>query len=171
MAYAGDNYIPFMLSSYRAQRPLLLNCLDLLGIQSSSNDTSIVEAIQVLLKNRCSRKATLSIENENLNLSWVPDKWRKLITGRVSASASVKEINRLYFELCVLTQVITELKSGDLFVACSENYNDYRDQLISWHQYEREVVQYSELVGLPISPKEFVNKLKKELAEIADKDR
>lgn len=169
MAYAGNNYIPFMLDSYRPQRSLLLNCLNLLGIQSSSNDTSIIEAIQFLTKNRGCRKATLSFENEKLNLSWLPDKWRKLVTGKSSASASVKEVHRLYFELCVLTQVVTELKSGDLFVECSENYNDYREQLISWEQYQEEVVQYSELVGLPTSPKEFVNKLKKELSDICVK--
>ena len=120
-------------------------------------------------RNRYSRKATLSIENEKLNLSWLPDKWRKLVTGKTSASSSVKEVYRLYFELCVLSQVVTELQSGDLFVASSENYGDYRDQLISWHQYAKEVVQYSVLVGLPITPKEFVNKLRKELTDISFK--
>lgn len=161
MAYSGNNYIPFMVGSYRSQRPLLLNFLDLLNIQSSSHDTSVVEAIRFVLKHRNSRKATLSIEAEKLDLSWLPDKWRKLVTGKTSGSASVKAVDRLYFELCVLTQVITELKSGDLFVEYSENYNDYRNQLISWHQYEKEVVQYSELVGLPISPKNlFTNSVK-----------
>lgn len=169
MAYSGNNYIPFMLGSYRSQRPLLLSFLDLLNIQSSSNDTSIIEAIQFILKHRNSRKSTLSMENEKLDLQWLPDKWKKLVTGKASGSASVKSVDRLYFELCVLTQVITELKSGDLFVEYSENYNEYRDQLISWHQYEREVVQYSKLVGLPISPKEFVHKLRKELSEMAIK--
>src|SRR5262249_39653041 len=133
------------------------------------NDTSIIDAIRFVLKHRHSRKTTLSIEDEKLDLSWFPDKWRKLVTGKASGSASVKAVDRLYFELCVLTQVITELKSGDLFVEYSENYNDYRNQLISWHQYEKEVVQYSELIGLPISPKEFVHKLRKELSEVATK--
>ena len=131
MAYSGNNYIPFMLGSYRSQRPLLLNLLNLLNIQSSSSDTSIIEAIRFVLKHRNSRKPTLSIENEKLDLKWLPDKWKKMVTGKVSGS--VKAVDRLYFELCMLTQVITELKSGDLFVEQSENYNDYRDQLISWH--------------------------------------
>lgn len=169
MAYSGNSYIPFMLGSYRSQRPLLLNYLDLLNIQSSSNDTLIIEAIQFLLRNRNSRKPMLSIENEKLNLKWLPDKWKKLVTGKASGSTSVKVVDRLYFELCVLTQVITELKTGDLFIEDSENHNDYRNQLISWSQYEREVVQYSQLVGLPISPKEFVHKIRKELSEIAIK--
>src|SRR5262249_8225078 len=79
MAYSGNNYIPFMLGSYRAQRPLLLNFLDLLNIQSSSNDTSIIDAIRFVLKHRYSRKTMLSIEDEKLDLSWLPDKWRKLV--------------------------------------------------------------------------------------------
>ena len=153
MAYSGNNYIPFMLASYRAQRPSLLNFLEFLNLQSSSNDISIIEAINFILKNRNCRKSTLSIEHEKLDLKWLPDKWKKLVTGKVSGSSN--EVDRLYFELCVLTQVLTELKSGDLFVECSENYNDYRHQLISWSQYAVEVEKYSELVGLPISPKEF----------------
>lgn len=37
--------------------------------------------------------------------------------------------------------------------------------MISWHQYESEVSQYSDFVGLPTTPKDFVHKIKKDLAE------
>ena len=69
----------------------------------------------------------------------------------------------------MLSQVISELKSGDLFVEQSELYNDYRDQLISWDQYENMVDKYGDLVELPTNPSEFLTNLKKELSETANK--
>ena len=160
MAYAGNNYIPFMLGSYRQQRPLLLNCVKLLNAKSSSNDLSIVAAIQFVLRNRDKHKTKLSLKIDELDLSWLPEKWRKLVTGKSSTTAPVTEIHRLYFELCVLSQVVNEIKSGDLFVENSEQYNDYRDQLISWNQYEGEVKNYGKLVGFSTDSLEFVAKLK-----------
>ena len=151
MAYAGNNYIPFMLGSYRNQRPLFLNCLELLNVQASSNDKSIIEAIEFLFNHRHSHKPTLNIENSHLNLNWLSEKWLKVITGKSSTTLPIKEVHRLYFELCVLTQVVTELKSGDLFVENSEEYSDYRDQLISWDQYDEQVEEYrASLLGYPI---------------------
>ncbi len=61
------------------------------------------------------------------------------------------------------------LKSGDLFVENSEEYDDYRDQLISWNQYDEQVEDYSKLVGLPADPGEFVNNLKINLTDTADR--
>ena len=140
----------------RQQRPLLLNCLELLNAKSSSNDLSIVAAIQFLLRNRDKHKTNLSLKINELDLSWLPEKWRKLITGKSSTTSLVTEIHRLYFELCVLSQVVNEIKSGDLFVENSEQYSDYRDQLISWDQYKEQVNGYGNLVDLATSSVEFV---------------
>jgi len=98
MAYAGDNYIPFMVNPYHNQRPLLLNCLELLNVCSSSNDQSIVEACQFVLDNRNSRKATLTVPND-FSLHWLPDKWYKMVTGKSAKSKGkgITEINRKYF--------------------------------------------------------------------------
>ncbi len=168
MAYAGDNYIPFMVNPYHNQRPLLLNCLELLNVCSSSNDQSIVEACQFVLDNRNSRKATLTVPND-FSLHWLPDKWYKMMMGKSAKSKGkgITEINRKYFELCVLTQVAKELKTGDLFVVHSEDYNDYRDQLISWSQYEEEISDYTNLLDFPDNTDKFIEQLKRELTETA----
>ncbi len=167
MTYAGDNYIPFMMGSFQAMRPLLLNCLELLNVQSSSNDQSLVEVCRFVLNYRHSRRSMLSVPKD-LPLHWLSEKWRKVITGTPSTTTPVKEINRKYFEMCVLTQVATELKSGDLFIEHSEDHSDYRDQLIDWSEYEEKVGEYGALLDLPQNPKEFVAKLKRELAETAE---
>lgn len=168
MVYAGDNYLPFMLNSYHNQRPLLLNCLDLLNVYSSSNDQSIVEACQFVLNNRHSRKATIKI-TKDLSLDWLPDKWYRVVTGKPAKPKEKRptEMNRKYFELCVLTQVAKELKTGDLYVEISEDYNDYRDQLISWSQYEEEIAEYCTLLNFPSNPDLFVQQLEQEFNETA----
>jgi TnpA family transposase len=168
IAYAGDNYIPFMLGSFQAQRPLLLNCIELLNVQSSSNDSSIVDACRFVLEHRHSHKPRLSVPDK-LSLDWLPEKWRKIITSQSSSSTEpTREVNRKYFEMCVLTQVVTELKTGDLFIKNSEDYNDYRHQLIGWTEYEEQISEYCELLGFPEEPKEFVSVLRCELSESAE---
>jgi hypothetical protein len=76
----------------------------------------------------------LPITGARINLKWLAEKWRKPVTGL--RSGPVTEVNRKYFELCVLTEAMQELQSGDLYVANSDHYSDYRVQLVDWDTYE-----------------------------------
>ena len=49
----------------------------------------------------------------------------------------------------------------------SEDYNDYRDQLISWSQYEEEISDYTNLLDFPDNTDKFIEQLKRELTETA----
>jgi hypothetical protein len=40
-------------------------------------------------------------------------------------------ISRRWFELCAITEVMRELKSGDLCITGSDCYSDFRDQFVS----------------------------------------
>jgi hypothetical protein len=74
MAYTGNNYLPFMLTPYQTHRPLLLSCLELLDLESSTVDLSLIEAIRFILLNRQSHKEWLSIASENMNLKWITER-------------------------------------------------------------------------------------------------
>ena len=167
MAYAGNNYLPFMLVPYQTQRPLLLNCLGLLDLESTSADLSLIESIRFVLANRQSHKEWLSIVDTNINLKWLPEKWRRPVTGQ--RSGPVTEVNRKYFELCVLTEAMQELQSGDLYVANSDQYSDYRVQLVGWDTYEAQVAEYGAMLGFPTDPKDFVSNLRTWLADTASR--
>ena len=67
-----------------------------------------------------------------VDLSWVPDSWWRWMSPQRKRESMPEEINRRHFEVCVLTHVMRELKSGDLCIEGSEKYADYREQLISW---------------------------------------
>jgi TnpA family transposase len=67
--------------------------------------------------------------------------------------------------MCVLHQVSEELKSGDLYIPLGEQFRDYRRQLISMEDYQREVVTYGEQMNIPIEGKALVARLRAELQE------
>jgi len=59
-------------------------------------------------------------------------------------------LDRRHFEVCVFSQVMWELKSGDLCIEGSDKFADYREQLISWKEYEETIAAYGEQVELPV---------------------
>lgn len=61
-----------------------------------------------------------------------------------------------------------ELKSGDLYVSNSDQYSDYRDQLIGWDEYEQQAYDYGQMLELSLDPKDFVENLKSSLIETAN---
>jgi hypothetical protein len=71
-----------------------------------------------------------------LDLSFISDAWWPLVTGLKTRSA-VSQIDRRLFELCVVTQVANDLKSGDLCIPEVDKFRDYRYQLLSWEKVER----------------------------------
>nr|WP_289113913.1 Tn3 family transposase [uncultured Halomonas sp.] len=169
MAYAGNNFIPFMLQPYRPLRPLLFNCLELLDLAATSHDQSLIEAIATLKKHRHSRKECLVLSTQPVDVSWLPERWRRLILGSGSSQLLPGMVYRKYFELGVLTQVKRELISGDLAVANSDQYSDYRDQLVDWSVYDAQIADYSAMVDIASDPAAFVAQARSRLSETADR--
>ncbi len=149
------------------------------ALVSTSQDCATEQAIGFLLAHRTDRRAKLQTVVEApgadgatvqrpLDLSWVGEKWWPLLTGRTAREPAPAEVDRRYFEICLFTQVVNELKSGDLCIPGSEEYGDYRAQLITWEKYERDVAGYAEQAGIPADPSAFVAALKARLAKTAD---
>ena len=68
-----------------------------------------------------------------------------------------------YLELCVISQVANELKSGDLCSPLGDEFRDYRQQLVAWDQFEREVSAYGDQTGIPTEARPFVQSLQEKL--------
>ena len=49
------------------------------------------------------------------------------------------KVLRRHFEMAVFSQILWDLKSGDLYVEGSDQYSDYREELISWEEYAQQV--------------------------------
>ena len=57
-------------------------------------------------------------------------------------------------------RLLWDLKSGDLYVEGSDQYADYREQLISWEEYAEQLETYGTQVALPTDGKAFVASLR-----------
>ena len=86
----------------------------------------------------------------------MPEAWWRLITEIRNRDETPKRLHRRHFEVCVFSQLMLELKSGDLCIPGSDGFADYRDQLISWEEYHRDIAAYGDMVGLPIDAAAFV---------------
>src|SRR5436190_198589 len=51
-----------------------------------------------------------------LDLSWVPDGWWRLLTDEPRREGIPDRVNRRHFEACVFSQLMLELKAGDLCI-------------------------------------------------------
>lgn len=78
-------------------------------------------------------------------------------------------LHRKYFELCVFSQVMRELNSGDIFAEGSDQYDDPREHQVSWDEFREELPRYSELVDFSVDSRAFVQQLKDDLGALADK--
>jgi TnpA family transposase len=167
-AAAANNHFAFLPTFYRNQRAALFQFLESVTLISTTQDKAVTNAIAFALKHRANRKEWLSITTEeNLDLSFVLDKWWLLVTGTKDKDTPVTRVNRRYFELCLFSQIHAELKSGDLCLVGSSQFNDYREQLVSLEHYERNICTYGEQAGIPIEGKSFVESLRHQLDTIA----
>ena len=183
-AYSGDNYMPFLWHFYKSHRQALFGWLDRVRLVSTSQDMSLTAALDFLRAHRASRAERVSLLHpvessqvtsdlsdapppQPLDLSWIPDKWWKLVTGMNRRDMTPVQVDRRHFEVCVFSQVMWELKSGDLCIEGSDKFADYREQLISWEEYEQSVAAYGEQVELLVDASAFVAGTRRWLEEVA----
>lgn len=171
MAYADDNYFPFMVILYKKQRSALFRTIEILNLESATEDKDLLSAFRFILKHKNRRTDILNIQNEpgsdasknEIDIRWIRDKWWKLVTGKATKNAKVTQVNKACFELCVFERIAEELGTGDLFIPYSEKFDDCREQMISWEEYEEQLPSYCEEVGLDMGDAEFTGNLKKKM--------
>ena len=156
MAYAGNNYIPFMMSSYRQKRALLFNCLTILDLRSTSNDITSEGLIRLLRSLQKSRSEYMTMDcikdalGHAFDPAWMPEKWRKLVVMKAEHHNATGVLHRKYLELWILVHLKQELLSGDLYIPYSAQFDDYREQLIDDDELDGELVMYGQQVELPL---------------------
>jgi len=137
-------------------------------VRATTQDRTFEEALRFLLEHEHKTGEWLAVsKSAGLDLAWVPEIWWRLVTGQRPRDEVPQRLHRRHFELCVFSQLMAELKSGDLCVPGSDHFADYRDQLISWEEYPRGVAAYGEMVGLPVEGTAFVAHMKARLAGVA----
>jgi TnpA family transposase len=160
-AYHNNNYLPFLWQFYRSHRQNLFRLIDLLDIQSTTQDTALLTAIEFIKDHRRLHRTYLP---DTLPLDFASTRWRALIYERREGQ---RVLNRRHLEVCVFSYLAWELQNGDMAVAGSESFADYREQLLPWDECEPLVADYCHHIGLPDTPKAFVDQLQTWLTDAA----
>jgi len=80
LAVCQDNELYFLPKIYKSKRYLFFHCLVNFRLETTSQQRNFKKCVDFLQRHRFSKKDFL--ETSELDLSWITDKWRKLITGK-----------------------------------------------------------------------------------------
>jgi len=160
-AHHGNRYQPLLWRFYASHRKALFRVLKVLDIHATTADQALMKAMAFILEHEHDPKKYLEA---TIDLSFASGDWQRTVqTRRKGKDWSIRQ----HLETCVFTYVATELKTGDLCVRGSEQFADYRDQLLSWEACEPKVTEYCQQLGFATDAQGFVESLKHWLTEVS----
>jgi TnpA family transposase len=162
-AYHNDNHLPLVWNYYRSHRTVLFRLMTQLDIRSATQDQTLLRALHFIHHYQTARRDYLPDE---IALDFAGQRWQTLIRTRAEGEVVLR---RRELETCVFSYLAEGLRSGDLFVLGSEDYADYRTQLLSWEVCRPRVDAYCEALAIPSTPKGLVQHLRDRLARAAQK--
>jgi TnpA family transposase len=160
-AFSGDNYFPLLWRFYRSHRSTLFRMVHLLTMTSTSEDRSLMQALDILLEHENRKGAWI---DEAVDFSFTNERWKRTVLVKTDDG---ERISRQHFEVCVFSALAAEIKSGDVSIQGSEAYADYRDQLLPWEECKPLVADYCGQLGFPDDPQAFVSNLREWLTQTA----
>jgi hypothetical protein len=180
LALLANTSFPFLCTFVSRHRASLFRFLSTVTLRSPHQNKAMEETIQFLQANehRSGRYLrTARVERQRgtppkiiplVDLSWMSDTWRRIVTGKPGRKPFPERVDRQHFEACVFTQILGDLKTGDLYVEGSDRYANTWAQGISWETYRTSIDAYGEMLGFPVDGPGFVAHLKTWLATIAE---
>jgi TnpA family transposase len=159
----NTDFLPHLWQHFISQRRILFRLIRLLDLESTCNDVALMAAIDIIKENENKTREWLS---NDIDLSFVSERWRKFLRHEAPGGSG---INRRHLEVCVFFHVALSLRSGDLAIARSEEFSDYRKELLDWENCLKLIPEHCARIGLPSTAKEFMEWLKQELIEEARK--
>jgi TnpA family transposase len=165
-AYSGDNFLPLMWRFYRSHRQLLFRLARTLRFAATTQDAAVLEALAVVLANedRVGDWLPAAVQ-ATVDLAFASDQWRRTVEARTPRGV---RLARRHFEVCVFSHLAAALKAGDVAVAGSDTYADYREQFLPWAACETQVGAYCQELGFPATGADFVAQLRAWLATTAE---
>jgi TnpA family transposase len=179
LAFVTNTYYPFLRKLYGSYRALLFKFLNTVVLRSSHQDTALETTIAFLKENETRTGNWLpicSVEKKRgeepsllplVDLSWMSDVWWRIVSGQSKRTPLPERVDRRHFEICVFSQILWDLKTGDLSIEGSDLYANIWAQGISWEEYTQQVNDYGAMLGVPVDGPGFVNHMRTWLDEIA----
>ena len=186
VAFVTNTYYPFLSQFYSSHRALLFKFLRAVTLRSAHQDTALETTISFLVANEHRSGDWLNIgQVERLpfhgyrprpsslatpplaphlaplvDLGWMSDVWWRIVSGQRKRTPLPRRVKRQYFEIAVFTQILWDLKIGDLYIEGSDLYANTWAQGISWEEYAERVDAYGEMLDFPVDGPGFVAHLR-----------
>lgn len=160
-AYHDDNYLPLLWDSYQSHRPLLFNLSRQLQIRAATQDEMVLDALRFIQKHQ---DKTRDHWPDEFSLEFASEKWISQIR---TTHKGKPVLNRRMLEVCVFSYIANSIRSGDVYVAGSEEFADYRAQLLPWEACQQRLATYCEALDMPQTAGDFVQSLRQQLTNLA----
>jgi hypothetical protein len=164
-AHHGNNYFPLMERYYRSHRAALFDLLDVVELEATSTDRTVLDAVDFLRANRhrVGEYIPATVEGQPIDLSFAAAGWQ----GLLRQPGRPERVARRHLEVCVFAYLAVELRAGDIAVRGAGSYANLHAQLMSWAECEPLVAQYCARAGIPATAAQAVAKWKAELEQPA----
>ena len=156
-ALHDNNYFPLMQNYHQRNRGSFIRLTKHLNIQAISPTSPVLAALNFVHETQYTPPPYL---DDEIDLSFASKKWRLLIRRKIDGEWKLR---KEHLQACVFSYVADGLRNGDLFVAGSDRFADYRTQLISWPECQPSLDEYCEAVEIPNNASEFVTALRSQL--------
>ena len=164
-AYNGDNYLPLLWRFARSHRPTLFRLARTLRFTATTQDRGVLQALELVLAHE-DRHGDWLPAAAAVDLAFASEPWQRTV---LVSTGTRRRIARRHFEVCVFSALAAALKSGDVAIAGSDAYADYRAHLLPWAACAPQVADYCRDLGLPSTAPEFVAGLRAWLTETAER--
>ncbi|WP_273908616.1 Tn3 family transposase [Enterobacter bugandensis] len=159
----NNNYFPFLWGPHTANRSVIFQLLELLQLRSSTQNDSLINALAYVRQHRKTRKPKIPAD---IDICFASQRWRTFVCSRENGQLL---FDRRALEICVFVHLSEALQCGDIYVEHSNEYADYRDQLLPWDICQERLSEYCQSLELPDSGASFVTDLQKQLIQAAEK--
>lgn len=152
------DYLSLMGSHYSTLRRYVPAFLDVLKIQATSSSQDVLAGVEIL--RRLNAENTRKLPDDTPT-NFVKKRWKVVVFKG-------EDIDRRYYELCLLSELKNILRSGDAWVEGSRQFKDFNTYLIPFEKFT-ELKQKQELpIKMDCSQylKERLELLEKRLAHI-----
>ncbi|MFQ5675733.1 MAG: Tn3 family transposase [bacterium] len=160
-AYHNKNHLPLLWNIHRPHRTAIFRLLSLLSIHSSTQDDDLLSALQFLQEYQHARRDYLPVE---ISLAFASQRWKAHVLTHHRGQTVFK---RRELEVCILSYLADGLRCGDLYVSGSEEFADYRQQLLDAEVCHKRLAAYCSALEFPQNAKEFVAQLQQKLEQVA----
>ena len=155
--YHGNNHLPLLWNKHRAHRKAIYQLLNLLEIKSATEDTDLLTAFEFIKQYQNAKRDYLP---KSIKLDFLSNRWKAYVQTKHEGKTVFK---RRELEVCILSHLADAIRCGDLYATGSEEFTDFRAQLLPWEECLTYLDEYCEGVGLPNTAEGFVAQLQEKL--------